>query len=153
MCEVLEKALGPRPEQSVDGAFIADQLIQAISSGALPVGTKMSQQIIADHYGVSRMPVREALRFAQAQGFLSHVPNHTSVVIASTASDESALARSMAREATLQSRLDQALRLMGQALPYLTDTPDLVQIGADDLAREFADFRNASEMEVAIERT
>lgn len=153
MSEVLVKALGPRPDHPVNGSFIAAQLSQAVLRGDLPIGTKVSQQVIADHYDVSRMPVREALRCAQAQGLISHVPNHTSVVIATSPSDESELAKSHAREAALQSKLSQALRLMGQAMPYLSDTPDMVQSGADDLALEFTAFCSAHEMEVAIERT
>jgi DNA-binding transcriptional MocR family regulator len=145
MCEVLLNALGPRPDRQVDGVFIAGQLALAITSGALPIGTKMSQQSIADHYGISRMPVREALRCIQAKGLINYVPNHTPVVVAGTASDESELSRSQAHVAALQKQLAEALRLMGKALPYLTDTPDLVQNGADDLAHCFVEFRNANQ--------
>lgn len=153
MCEVLVKALGPRPDHPVNGTFIAAQLSQAVLKGDLPIGTKVSQQVIADHYDVSRMPVREALRCVQAQGLISHVPNHTSVVIATSPSDETELVKSLAREASLQSKLNEALRLMCQALPYLSAPPAMVQTGADDLAREFTAFCSAHEMEVAIDRT
>jgi DNA-binding GntR family transcriptional regulator len=122
MCEVLSKALGPRPIRP-DGLFIAHQITQAITSGLLPIGTKLSQQSIADHYGISRMPVREALRCVQAKGLINHVPNHTSVVIASNASDESELAKSLAREAVLQAQLSRAVRLLEKCRPRL-DRPN-----------------------------
>jgi DNA-binding GntR family transcriptional regulator len=123
MCEVLLNALGPRPNRPVDGVFIAGQLARAITSGALPIGTKLSQQSIADHYGTSRMPVREALRCAQAKGLISHVPNHTSVVVATTASDETELEKSQAREVVLQAKLARAVRLLERCHPRL-DRPN-----------------------------
>lgn len=122
MCEVLSKALGTRPDRP-DGLFIAHQITQAITSGLLPIGTKLSQQSIANHYGISRMPVREALRCVQAKGLINHVPNHTSEVVASTVSDESELARSLAREAALQTQLSRAVRLLEKCHPRL-DRPN-----------------------------
>ncbi|MBV4524334.1 GntR family transcriptional regulator [Pseudomonas sp. SWRI74] len=122
MCEVLLNALGPRPDRQVDGVFIAGQLALAITSGALPIGTKLSQQSIANHYGLSRMPVREALRCAQAKGLISYVPNHTPVVVASAANDDSDLAK--------------ALRLLEKCLPRL-DRPN------DELAPVVAEFLDA----------
>lgn len=140
MSEVLLKALGPAPAHPVDGLFIAAQLAEAIAAGKLPIGTRLIQQDIADHYGVSRMPVREALRCVQAMGLINHVPNQTPQVVATA----------QAKEAALQEALAEALRLMGRALPYLSDTPDLVQNGAEDLARCFVDFRNANQAEGAL---
>lgn len=140
MSEVLLKALGPAPAHPVDGLFIAAQLAEAITTGQLPVGTRLIQQEIADHYDTSRMPVREALRCVQAMGLINHIPNQTPQVVATAQPKEAALKKSLA----------EALRLMGLALPYLTDTPDLVQNGADDLARRFVEFRNANQAEGAL---
>jgi DNA-binding GntR family transcriptional regulator len=49
---------------------VYDRLRRWISSGSLPPGTKISIRSIADSFGVSTMPVREALRMLQAQGFV-----------------------------------------------------------------------------------
>ncbi|MFE9612671.1 GntR family transcriptional regulator [Streptomyces sp. NPDC006012] len=49
---------------------VYDRLRRWISSGSLPPGTKVSIRSIADSFGVSTMPVREALRRLQAEGFV-----------------------------------------------------------------------------------
>ena len=50
--------------------------IQAqVLSGAVPVGTRLRQEALAEEFGVSRTPVREALRQLQATGLLELLPN------------------------------------------------------------------------------
>ncbi|WP_426237415.1 GntR family transcriptional regulator [Pseudomonas sp. TWP3-2] len=138
MCEVLLKALGPRPERPVDGLFIAAQLAQVIADGTLPVGTKLNQQEIADHYGTSRMPVREALRCVQAQGLINGKPHHTPQVVAIAANDDSELASSKARETALRVELAKAVRLLEKCHPRL-DRPN------DHLAPDVAAFLAANQ--------
>lgn len=134
MSEILLKALGPRPGHPVDGVFIASQLGQAIASGTLPVGTKLSQQAIADHFDVSRMPVREALRCLQVKGLTSQVPNQTAVV-ASIAADESDLAQARARVEGLQAQLNRAVQLLQKCHSRLNRPLDAL-----DLAPKVAAF-------------
>lgn len=87
--EALQAALGPRPVETIDALLIAERIRLAISSGALPVGAKVAQQALADHFGVSRMPVREAIRLVQAQGLLSNA-RHTTPEVQSLPAIESA---------------------------------------------------------------
>jgi DNA-binding GntR family transcriptional regulator len=55
--------------------------IQAqVLSGAMPVGTRLRQEALAEQFGVSRTPVREALRQLQATGLVELVPNRGAVV-------------------------------------------------------------------------
>jgi DNA-binding GntR family transcriptional regulator len=55
--------------------------IQAqVLSGAMPVGTRLRQEALAEQFGVSRTPVREALRQLQATGLVQLVPNRGAVV-------------------------------------------------------------------------
>jgi DNA-binding transcriptional MocR family regulator len=49
---------------------IAARLRAAIVDGTLQPGDNLTQQSLADAFGVSRMPVREALRTLEAQGYL-----------------------------------------------------------------------------------
>ena len=50
--------------------YIADALRDAINSGQIPDGAELNQVEIAARFGVSRVPVREALRQLQAEGLI-----------------------------------------------------------------------------------
>ncbi len=54
---------------------ISQQLIQEIASGAIAAGQHVGAQQVADRYGVSRTPVREALNTLEARGLLSRQAN------------------------------------------------------------------------------
>nr|EPB96524.1 GntR family transcriptional regulator [Pseudomonas plecoglossicida NB2011] len=60
---------------------IEERLRNAILDGRLPPGTAVRQQELATLYGVSRMPVREALRQLEAQSLL-RVELHKGAVVA-----------------------------------------------------------------------
>jgi len=62
-------------------AMIEERLRSAILDGRLPPGTAVRQQELATLYGVSRMPVREALRQLEAQSLL-RVELHKGAVVA-----------------------------------------------------------------------
>lgn len=57
------------------GARIASELRDAILDGEYAPGTRIRQEDLADRYGVSRVPVREALRMLEAEGLLTLVAN------------------------------------------------------------------------------
>ena len=50
-------------------------LRDAILSGEIPHGTVLSQVQLARQFGVSRTPLREAVRMLQAEGFIDAAPN------------------------------------------------------------------------------
>lgn len=66
---------------------VADRLRERIISGELAAGQPLRQETIAEAYGVSRMPVREALRLLQAEGFVEMVRNRGASVAAIDARD------------------------------------------------------------------
>ena len=70
-------------------SVIEETLRNAILDGRLPCGTAMRQQELASLFGVSRMPVREALRQLEAQSLL-HVVTHKGAVVAPLIEDNSA---------------------------------------------------------------
>jgi DNA-binding GntR family transcriptional regulator len=59
---------------------LASQLHARVLSGELPSGTRLRQKALAEEFGVSRTPVREALRKLQAGGLVELQPNRGAVV-------------------------------------------------------------------------
>ena len=102
---------GPIPAH-LARAVIEETLRNAILDGRLPCGTAIRQEALAQLFGVSRMPVREALRQLEAQGLLQ-VVQYKGAVVAPLIEDNSL--------ETYELRLlleTQALRL---SVPLLSD--------------------------------
>nr|WP_218169649.1 GntR family transcriptional regulator [Pseudomonas sp. IPO3749] len=113
------KISGPIPAH-LARSVIEETLRNAILDGRLPCGTAMRQQELASLFGVSRMPVREALRQLEAQSLL-HVVTHKGAVVAPLIEDNSA--------ETYELRMlleSEALRL---SIPLLTEA-DIVEAEA-----------------------
>lgn len=51
-------------------AWLADQIASAIMAGELPLGMRLNEHGLAERYGVSRTPVREALRHLAVTGLI-----------------------------------------------------------------------------------
>jgi DNA-binding GntR family transcriptional regulator len=66
---------------------LAQQIQARIMSGALARGTRLRQEALADEFGVSRTPIREALRQLQARGMLVVEPRRGAVVHGPSARD------------------------------------------------------------------
>jgi len=64
--------------------ILVHQLRQAILTGQYRVGDRLRQADVAQRYGVSATPVREALRILEAQGLVRHEP-HRGVTVADLA--------------------------------------------------------------------
>ncbi len=78
----LSSVLGnEQPPAHLARAVIEEKLRNAIIDGSLPSGTALRQQELATLFGVSRMPVREALRQLEAQSLL-RVETHKGAVVA-----------------------------------------------------------------------
>jgi len=75
--------LAPLPESDDRRSFsehIATALRAAIRDGALPDGFELNQIALAEHFGVSRVPVREAMRQLQAEGWIDAKRHQRAVV-------------------------------------------------------------------------
>lgn len=59
---------------------IASRIRDSVLSGAHPAGTQLRQDALAAQFGVSRIPVREALLQLEAEGLVSIVPHKGAVV-------------------------------------------------------------------------
>jgi DNA-binding GntR family transcriptional regulator len=64
----------PTPEPAVRAASarIAAHLREAILGGELRPGDRIRQEEVAERFGASRLPVREALRILEAEGLTEH---------------------------------------------------------------------------------
>jgi DNA-binding GntR family transcriptional regulator len=60
--------------------YVADAVREAILSGRLADGAILSQAAIAERLGVSRVPVREAMRELQAEGLIEARAHHVAAV-------------------------------------------------------------------------
>ncbi len=72
-----DKQLGTR---RIAADYVADALRDAIQSGRLADGAVLSQAAIAEHFEVSRVPVREAMRQLLAEGLIQSKAHHVALV-------------------------------------------------------------------------
>ena len=90
---------------SADNPTLADQLATAIAdgilNGALPPGTRLDEMGLAEQHGVSRTPVREALRQLSLSGLIDMRPRKGAIVSKATPEQVESLFVAMAEmEAT-----------------------------------------------------
>jgi DNA-binding GntR family transcriptional regulator len=60
--------------------YVVEAMREAIQSGRLADGAVLKQGAIAEHLGVSRVPVREAMRQLMAEGLIQAEAHHVAVV-------------------------------------------------------------------------
>lgn len=61
-------------------ARLQDRIEDMIMTGALEPGARLDEMSLATQFGVSRTPVREALRALAASGIVEHRPNRGAIV-------------------------------------------------------------------------
>src|SRR5436309_3612384 len=67
---------------------IAARIRAEIEQGTLGPGTPLNQVALATRFGLSRIPVREALRHLTAEGYLNYRPNKGAIVVGSLSPEE-----------------------------------------------------------------
>jgi DNA-binding GntR family transcriptional regulator len=78
-----EPAFGkPRTETYTLAEQIAERMADSIVAGRYSPGTWISEQEVADVFGVSRGPIREALRILEKEGFVQILPRRGTKVTA-----------------------------------------------------------------------
>lgn len=80
MPDLKDLGSGFGPRLSTVGARLEDYLRSAILNGDLASGTRMTQEELASAFGVSRMPVRDALRQLASQGLVEVLPRGGMVI-------------------------------------------------------------------------
>lgn len=66
---------------------ILESIRDAIISGAIKSGSKVSEPDLAERFGISRTPIREAFRQLESEGYLTVIPRKGAVVSAFTQKD------------------------------------------------------------------
>ncbi|QIE55673.1 GntR family transcriptional regulator [Pikeienuella piscinae] len=66
---------------------VADALRQAILEGALEAGERLNLDDLSEHFGMSRMPVREAIKMLEAEGLVKIYP-YRGVEVSSLGADD-----------------------------------------------------------------
>lgn len=81
----------PSAQRASDSTRVADRLRDEILDGVRAPGSKLVERDLASEFGVSRVPVREALKVLDVEGLVTLRPNTWAVVREFTASDLSDL--------------------------------------------------------------
>lgn len=82
----VRRSSGPIQRQTISGLTV-EALRERILRGDFPEGEPLRQDALADDLGVSRIPVREALRQLEAEGLVTFSP-HRGAVVSSLSLDE-----------------------------------------------------------------
>jgi DNA-binding GntR family transcriptional regulator len=84
MSELRQSAAAGRPGdlQRSLADVARDHIRQRITSGALPPGTRLKERDLTEELGISRIPIREALRELVNEGFVSILPRRGATVTA-----------------------------------------------------------------------
>jgi DNA-binding GntR family transcriptional regulator len=77
----------PTPSHRQLQQWVADRLRADILGGHVAPGEWLRQERLAQEYGVSQMPVREALKKLAAEGLVEHVPYRGARVVEFTSAD------------------------------------------------------------------
>lgn len=112
---VLNRADGPTPvgvQRKTISIQVADAIRQRILSGEYAANTQLKQEHIAAEFGVSRIPVREALHQLHSEGFVTLI-SHKGAVVSSVSLDE------IMELYELRARIE--TWLLGLAIPRMTD--------------------------------
>jgi DNA-binding GntR family transcriptional regulator len=125
--------------------IVADRIIDAVTTGHLQSGSRLIESDLAASFGVSRVPVREALRILKSQGLVVIAPHKGAALIQFDAEWSGVtrkvrldLERIAALRAARQLRSDPAAQAMvARAITEIgaaMATRDLLKVNAADLA-------------------
>jgi DNA-binding GntR family transcriptional regulator len=119
---------------------VVERIKGAIESGALPAGSAIGQQELADRLGVSRQPIRQALPLLIAEGWLQSLPNRRLLVrqLESTEIDEIFAVRRMLEPVALAASIARAtpamLRRLNFALTEYEEADTPAELESADVA-------------------
>lgn len=77
------QAISPRPLHNE----VADRLRELITRGDLAPGERLNERLLTERFGISRTPLREALKTLSSEGLVKLLPNRGAVVTTLTVAD------------------------------------------------------------------
>jgi len=78
--ESIVEPICPRPLHSE----VADRLRDLIVQGELEPGTRLNERLLTERFGISRTPLREAIKMLASEGLVQLLPNRGAVVTSIT---------------------------------------------------------------------
>lgn len=145
MSECCPAGAAPPPEESITDRVVTN-LQRQILTGKIPIGARLRHDAVAEEFGVSRTPVREALRVLHTQGIITIIPNRGARVNGHSSGDMQEIAELRAqlegyaaevaaeRMNDLQTkRMHEAWREFGTAISDLPTTDEAVERRASEL--------------------
>ena len=78
--EPFVQQISPRPLHSE----VADRLRDLIAQGELAPGDRLNERLLTERFGISRTPLREAIKMLASEGLVNLLPNRGAVVTALT---------------------------------------------------------------------
>lgn len=141
---------------------LASDLQQRVLSGDLPSGTRLRQSALAAEFGVSRTPIREALRKLQAGGFVELQPHRGALVRGLSAreirdayevrAELEALAADLAAVRIRHDQLDRLRAAQAQFRDGLAQTVAAREVGAPDIEQAALWGRANDEFHLVIQQ-
>jgi DNA-binding GntR family transcriptional regulator len=129
-----------RFEQSAEDASerICATLMEAVSEGALRPGTKLMEDVIASHFGVSRTAVRGAIAILERAHLVELRRNHGSFIASPDRAEAKQLleTRRVLEMATVAAVMTSASPAEMERLEQLTLEEEAIHSGADDGAKQ-----------------
>ena len=80
----VQQPVDRRLQRRTTSDTVADELREAIVRGDFADGTELNQVDLAREFGVSRVPIREALRQLRAEGLITSEPHMRAAVVGHT---------------------------------------------------------------------
>lgn len=129
-----------RFEQSAEDASerICATLMEAVSEGALRPGTKLMEDVIASHFGVSRTAVRGAIAILERAHLVELRRNHGSFIASPDRAEAKQLleTRRVLEMATVAAVMTSTSPAEMERLEQLTLEEEAIHSGADDGAKQ-----------------
>jgi len=141
-------SMRPLPSARGLGERVADAIVEAIAQGELRTGARVPEVDLARRLGVSRVPVREALKILETQGIVEITPHRGGRI---AALDERRVQQIREVRLTLEQLAAREARLVFAAEPAWLDRLHTVIGCMEDRARR-SDWSGVNKADLAFHR-